>query len=111
MAGSGAHYASIVSRTTDAGFGYAVGPNGAVYYVGVYGTPPAGDEVGETEEEISAFLDQEKKAAEKLAAEKAAAVNDPNVKPASATTRPGAEASQRGQTRRSHRIRYLEQRN
>ena len=27
--GSGAHYASIVSNTTDAGFGYAVGPNGA----------------------------------------------------------------------------------
>ena len=84
---SGAHYASIVSRTTDAGFGYAVGPNGAVYYVGVYGTPPAGDEAGETEESIDAYLDEEKNAAEKLAAaEKAAAENDPNVKPASATS-------------------------
>jgi len=83
---SGAHYASIVSRTTDAGFGYAVGPGGAVYYVGVYGTPPAGDEVGETEESIAAYFEEEKKAAEKLAAEKAAAENDPNVKPASATT-------------------------
>jgi uncharacterized protein YkwD len=40
--GSGAHYASIVSRTTDAGFGYAVGPNGMAYFVGVYGTGPTG---------------------------------------------------------------------
>ena len=86
---SGAHYASIVSGTTDAGFGYAVSPSGAVYYVGVYGTPPAGDAVGETEQEIAAFLEEEQKAAQlaadKAAAEKAAAENDPKVKPASAT--------------------------
>jgi hypothetical protein len=86
---SGAHYASIVSGTTEAGFGYAVGPSGAVYYVGLYGTPPAGDAVGETEEEIAACLEEEEKAAklaaEKAAAEKAAAENDPQVKPASAT--------------------------
>jgi len=91
--GSGAHYASIVSGTTDAGFGYAVSPGGTVYYVGLYGTPAAGDEVGEKEEDIAAYLETEKKAAEKLvldkaAAEKAAAVNDPNVKPASATIDP-----------------------
>ena len=90
---SGAHYASIVSGTTDAGFGYAIGANGATYFVGLYGTPPAGDEVGETEEDIAAFLDEEKKTAEKLAAhkaaaEKAAAENDPQVKPASATIDP-----------------------
>lgn len=36
--GSGAHMASIVSHTTDAGFGYAVAPNGATYWVAVYGT-------------------------------------------------------------------------
>ena len=38
--GSGAHMASIVSGTTDAGFGYAVAPNGATYWVAVYGTDP-----------------------------------------------------------------------
>ena len=91
---SGAHYASIVSNTTDAGFGYAVSASGTAYYVGIYGTPPAGDEVGEQEDDIAAFLTEEKKAAEKLAAdkaaaEKAAAENDPNVKPASATIEPG----------------------
>ena len=76
---SGAHYASIVSGTTDAGFGYAIGPNGATYFVGVYGTGSG----GETEEQIAKFLDDEKEAA-KLAAERTAAENDPNVKPASA---------------------------
>jgi uncharacterized protein YkwD len=38
--GSGAHMASIVSSTTDAGFGYAVAANGATYWVAVYGTDP-----------------------------------------------------------------------
>ena len=79
---SGAHYASIVSNTTDAGFGYAVGPNGSTYFVGIYGTGSPG--AGETEEQISQFLDEEKANAAKLAAETTAAVNDPNVKPASA---------------------------
>jgi Cysteine-rich secretory protein family len=76
---SGAHYASIVSGTTDAGFGYAVGPNGSTYFVGVYGTGSG----GETEEQIAKYLEAEKEAA-KLAAERTAAENDPNVKPASA---------------------------
>ena len=80
--GSGAHYASIVSNTTDAGFGYAVGSNGATYFVGIYGTGSPG--AGETEEQIAQHLEEEKAAAEKLAAEKTAAENDPNVKPASA---------------------------
>ena len=79
---SGAHYASIVSGTSDAGFGYAVGPGGATYYVGIYGTGSAG--AGETEEQIAQALQAEKDAAAKLAAEKTAAENDPNVKPASA---------------------------
>lgn len=35
---SGPHLASIISHTTDAGFGYAVAPNGATYWVAVYGT-------------------------------------------------------------------------
>lgn len=79
---SGAHYASIVSGTTDAGFGYAVGPNGGTYFVGIYGTGSPGN--AETEEQIAKFLEEEKEAAAKLAAEKTAAENDPNVKPASA---------------------------
>ena len=90
--GSGAHYASIVSGTTDAGFGYAVSPGGTVYYVGLYGTPTASDEVGEKEEDIATYLDEQKKVVEKLATEKAvekaAAENDPQVKPATATTSP-----------------------
>ena len=36
---SGGHWASIVSNTQDAGFGYAVSSNGTPYYVGVYGSP------------------------------------------------------------------------
>ena len=79
---SGAHYSSIVSNTTDAGFGYAVGPNGSAYFVGIYGTGSPG--AGETEEQIAEHLEEEKAAAAKLAAEKTAAENDQNVKPASA---------------------------
>jgi uncharacterized protein YkwD len=55
---SGAHYASIVSGTTDAGFGYAVGSGGMAYFVGMYGTPAAGDYVGETEAQIYAAYQQ-----------------------------------------------------
>jgi uncharacterized protein YkwD len=36
---SGGHWASIVSGTTDAGFGYARGSDGRGYWVAVYGTP------------------------------------------------------------------------
>ena len=36
---SGGHWASIVSGTQEAGFGYAVSAGGAPYYVGVYGYP------------------------------------------------------------------------
>ncbi len=36
---SGGHWASIVSGTTDAGFGYAVSPGGTPYWVGLYGYP------------------------------------------------------------------------
>jgi cysteine-rich secretory family protein len=85
---SGAHYASIVSGTTEAGFGYAISPGGQTYWVGVYGTPPAGDATGETEEFIAQVLEEERQAAAKLAAEKTAAEKDPDVKPASATLDP-----------------------
>jgi Cysteine-rich secretory protein family len=85
---SGAHYASIVSGTAEAGFGYAVGPGGQVYWVGMYGTPPAGDSIGETEAQVAAAIEEGKKAAEQLAAEKTAAEKDPEVKPASATLDP-----------------------
>ena len=47
--GSGGHYASIVSGTSEAGFGYAVSSSGATYWVGVYGSPAEGDEAGEEE--------------------------------------------------------------
>ena len=46
---SGGHYASIVSGTSEAGFGYAVSRNGGTYWVGVYGSPAQGDEAGEVE--------------------------------------------------------------
>lgn len=36
---SGAHWASIVSGTMDAGFGYAVSKNGTPFWVGMYGYP------------------------------------------------------------------------
>jgi uncharacterized protein YkwD len=78
--GSSGHYASIVSGTTDAGFGYAIAPNGQCYWVGVYANPTKGDAVGETEQQIAAAL-----AAEKKALADAAAKVDPNVAPASAT--------------------------
>ncbi|MEX2174680.1 MAG: CAP domain-containing protein [Pirellulaceae bacterium] len=81
---SGAHYASIVSGTTEAGFGYAVGSSGQVYWVGVYASPSRGDAVGETEQQILAAYaeDAKLKAAEKNVAQDQA--TDPNVKPASA---------------------------
>src|SRR5258706_9640202 len=47
--GSGGHYASIVSGTTEAGFGYAIGRGGSPYWVAVYGSPAQGDEGGEDE--------------------------------------------------------------
>jgi uncharacterized protein YkwD len=78
---SGAHYASIVSGTTDAGFGYAVGPSGATYFVGLYGSGTTSG--SETEEQIAENLKAEEEAA-KLAAAKTAADNDQSVKPASA---------------------------
>jgi hypothetical protein len=97
---SGAHYASIVSGTAEAGFGYAVGPGGQVYWVGMYGTPPAGDAIGETEAQVATAYEEEKaaeqSAAEKTTAEENPAEKDPDVKPASATSeaeqKPASEA-------------------
>lgn len=79
--GSSGHYASIVSGTSDAGFGYAIAPSGQCYWVGVYATPAAGDAPGETEEQIAQAMAEEKQAA--LAA--AEVKKDPSVVPASAT--------------------------
>ena len=67
---SSGHYASLVSSTTDAGFGYAVGANGSTYWVGVYGNPAEGDEVGEAEGFAEAEAAKEKKLADDLAAVK-----------------------------------------
>jgi uncharacterized protein YkwD len=92
---SGAHYASIVSGTAEAGFGYAVSPGGQAYWVGMYGTPPNGDAIGETEEFVAEAIEEEKQAA-LAAAENAAAEKDSEVKPASATSeteqKPATEA-------------------
>jgi uncharacterized protein YkwD len=63
---SGGHYASIVSGTTEAGFGYAIGPGGTPYWVGVYGNPAEGDTIGETEAElVEIFAEAARKEAEK----------------------------------------------
>lgn len=87
---SGAHYASIVSGTSEAGFGYAVGSGGQVYWVGLYASPARGDSTGETETDLAAALDVEAKAeAERKAAETNIAgsgTTDSNVVPASAET-------------------------
>jgi Cysteine-rich secretory protein family len=94
--GSGGHYASIVSGTTDAGFGYAIAPNGQCYWVGVYANRASGDAVGETEEQVAAALETEK--AEKKALAEAETTKDSSVTTASATEpvkdaapEPGAE--------------------
>jgi uncharacterized protein YkwD len=90
--GSGAHYASIVSGTTEAGFGYAVGSGGLVYWVGVYASPARGDSIGETDSVVASALaaEQERQAAERNAAQ--SQTGDSNVVPAS------AEAPVAGQT-------------
>jgi uncharacterized protein YkwD len=85
--GSGAHYASIVSGTTEAGFGYAVGSGGQVYWVGVYASPAQGDPVGESDAVVAAALAEEEAARKE--AEKNVAQDQPqdsNVVPASAET-------------------------
>jgi uncharacterized protein YkwD len=101
--GSSGHYASIVSGTDEAGFGYAIGPGGAIYYVGVYGTAPTTQERGE--DEATAF----KLAAEaqpKQAGEEAVPAEtevDPLVVPAAAAEpvgpeQPAATAAEQPQT-------------
>jgi hypothetical protein len=85
--GSSGHYASIVSGTTDAGFGYAIAPNGQCYWVGVYANPATGDAVGETEEQVAAALE-----AEKQALAETETIEDPNVA-AAAATEPASDSS------------------
>ncbi len=91
---SGAHYASIVSGTTDAGFGYAVGPSGATYFVGLYGSGTTSG--SETEEQIAEVLKEEEETS-KVAAAKTAADDDQTVTPASAVVegqqKPAAEVT------------------
>ena len=59
---SSGHYASIVSQTSDAGFGYAVGRGGQTYWVGVYANPAQGDAIGETEAQVYAAYQEERRA-------------------------------------------------
>ena len=84
---SGGHYASIVSGTTEAGFGYAVSPNGGTYWVGVYGSPAAGDEPGEEE----GFAESEA-ARLKAEAEKSAQAKKTETTKAETEAAPKAEA-------------------
>lgn len=92
--GSSGHYASIVSGTNEAGFGYAIGPGGAVYYVGVYGSASAGDETGEDEglaEKLAADEKQQQGGGELAPAK---VVVDMQVVPAAAAEPvPGEEAA------------------
>ena len=84
---SSPHYASIVSGTTDAGFGYAVSPNGQGYWVGVYATSFGDD--SETEEQIAAALAEEakrKEAEKNAAAEQATESNAKDVKTEASST-------------------------
>ncbi|HEX5106312.1 MAG TPA: CAP domain-containing protein [Pirellulaceae bacterium] len=78
--GSSGHYASIVSNTSDAGFGYAISPSGQCYWVGVYANRASGDAVGETEEEIAKAAQ-----AEEEALAEAETTKDSSVTTASAT--------------------------
>jgi uncharacterized protein YkwD len=92
---SGAHYASIVSGTTEAGFGYAVSSSGTAYWVGVYASPARGDAVGETEADVATFLAEEEaaKEAERKAEEKNVAANEPaNNQPADSNVVPASAA-------------------
>jgi uncharacterized protein YkwD len=82
--GSGAHYASIVSGTTEAGFGCAVSPSGQVYWVGVYASPTSVDIVGETEEQVALALANPEAAAAAESNETPEQPQDSNVVPASA---------------------------
>jgi len=49
---SGGHRASMMSNTSDAGFGYAQSPDGTPYWVAVYGTAPKGQEPEDMEIEL-----------------------------------------------------------
>jgi uncharacterized protein YkwD len=90
--GSGAHYSSIVSGTTEAGFGCAVSPTGQVYWVGVYASRASGDAVGETEEQVALALTDPEAAAAAESNETPEQPQDSNVVPASAEE-PVAEAA------------------
>jgi hypothetical protein len=82
---SPAHYASLASGTTEAGFGYAIGPSGQTYWVSVYGNVAPGDVRGWTEEEVlnAIAADAKRKAEEQNAAHVKPA--DSNVQQASGT--------------------------
>jgi hypothetical protein len=103
--GSSGHYASIVSGTSDAGFGYAISPSGHCYWVGVYANPTKADVAGETEEQVAKAIEAEKqaalaaaeaakaKAAEAELAESAAAESEATVVVPASATEPVKEAT------------------
>lgn len=76
---SGGHYASIVSNTSEAGFGYAISRNGSPYWVGVYGSPSAVDVAGEEEGFAEQEIAKAKAEAAKLAEEAAKSPEEPKA--------------------------------
>jgi len=72
--------ASIVSGTTEAGFGYAISPNGGTYWVGVYGSPAEGDGAGEEEGHAEAEAARLKAEAEKARLKAKTTVAKPEIK-------------------------------
>ncbi|HUE74491.1 MAG TPA: CAP domain-containing protein [Pirellulaceae bacterium] len=101
--GSSGHYASIVSGTDEAGFGYAIGPGGAIYYVGVYGTAPTAEERGEDEATAFKLAAEAKGETAGDAAASPETTVDPLVVPAAAAEpvpaeQPAAAAAEQPQT-------------
>lgn len=78
---SGGHYASIISGTTEAGFGYAIAGNGSTYWVGVYGSPAQGDATGESEGFAEAETAKEAEEAKKAAEADSVTGEKPEAKP------------------------------
>lgn len=69
---SGGHYASIISDTSEAGFGYAVSSTGETYWVGVYGNGTKEDIEIATKQlakEAALLAEQEYAAAQQAAAD------------------------------------------
>ncbi len=52
---SSGHWANMTSNTIDAGFGYAIAPNGSTYWVAMYGNPSSAESV-ENDHPVHQFM-------------------------------------------------------